>query len=344
MNKIKKLGGRLSKGLLTLALALAAVIAAPANTSAAGLPFQVTEDPAGATYYLNDPATPLRASFAYNPSSVNGYINSSAPITVQWYWSTTNSTAGRSNGQGVSTIKYDRIINHTTTHTPSTSTVGVRYYYAVVSYEESISVGSGQAEYVKREAVTNPARIEVIVRNNPDNNNGNNNSSSSTGNNNSSSESTETDDDLIADDDDISDQVTEEDDKCPKFENKIIGDGKRTSWALANLVLMAFGILVTLAVLFRAIITKKKHNITWAVLTGVLAAAGVILFILTEDISKPMVIVDFWTIFQALAACLCIAFAIKAFQNKLAADKQSDVDKESDPEPKDNSSKKDDKK
>jgi len=339
MKKYQKLGGRLAKELLALALVFTAFLAASASTFAAGLPFQVTEDPAGATYYLNDPAQPLRASFAYNPSSVNGYINSSAPITVQWYWSTTNSTAGRSNGQGVSTIKYDRIINHTTTHTPSTSTVGVKYYYAVVSYEESISVGSGQAEYIKREAVTNPARIEVIVRNNPGNNNGNNNGSSSTGNNNSGSSSTENDNDASAEDDNSNDD--EEVDETGDDENKAIGDEADDSWALLNLILMGLGVLATLAVIFRIIITKKKHNIVRVVVAAACGVAGVILFILTEDITKPMVIVDFWTIFQAVIAGSCVAFAVLSFLGKKAeSEKKADVDKKADAEPENESDEK----
>jgi len=127
-------------------------------------PFQVTEHPEGETYNLNDVATPIRATFEYGTiPGIVGSIDSMAPITVRWYWSNENSNTGRINGFAESTVDYSRQIKYTTPHVPATDTVGVRYYYAVLSYMESVSTGQGQWQSVPKEAVSNPARIEVIA-------------------------------------------------------------------------------------------------------------------------------------------------------------------------------------
>ena len=126
--------------------------------------FQVTENPVGATYMLNETAVPIKATFEYKPLTGQNTINSSTPILVQWYWSASNISTGRSNGFGESAIDYDRQIEYTTTLTPETDKVGVRYYYAVVTY----GVNSGNAESIPKETVTATARIEVIDHNIPE--------------------------------------------------------------------------------------------------------------------------------------------------------------------------------
>jgi hypothetical protein len=55
------------------------------------------------------------------------------------------------------------MIKHTTTLTPATDTVGVKYYYAVITYAGSEIITSGQSTSVPGETVTNPARIEVVA-------------------------------------------------------------------------------------------------------------------------------------------------------------------------------------
>jgi len=146
--------------LLALALVLGLIVGAPLAASAEDGPFQVTEQPVGATYMLNDTADALRATFEYSPLANLGGINSQAPITVRWYWSADNSNTGRVNAFEESTVAYAREIKHTTTHVPATDTVGVKYYYAVLSYTE-MSGGGEFPTYTPREAVSDPARIEV---------------------------------------------------------------------------------------------------------------------------------------------------------------------------------------
>ncbi|MDR0489755.1 MAG: S-layer homology domain-containing protein [Oscillospiraceae bacterium] len=154
---------RLFPTLLAAVLLFSLLAAMPLTASAEDGPFFVTEHPVGATYNLNAAAAPLRATFEYKYSVQGGSIHSDTPIRVQWYWSYENSNTDRSNGLGESTVPYDREITHTTTHVPATDVVGVKYYYAVLTYAASIPVTSGQWEEEPRQAVTDPARIEVIA-------------------------------------------------------------------------------------------------------------------------------------------------------------------------------------
>ena len=154
---MKSKSNRFVYTLLTLALVAGLFAAMPLTASAADGPFQVTENPVGATYHLNDTAVPIKATFEYSALAGFGTIHSDTPIKVQWYWSYANSNTGRINGFGKSTVPYDRIITYTTTLVPATDTVGIKYYYAVLSY--GVSVQSG---IEPKEVVTDPARIEVI--------------------------------------------------------------------------------------------------------------------------------------------------------------------------------------
>ena len=138
-------------------------------------PFKVTH-PIGAIYYLNETATPLRARFEYDNDAGLGRVNALAPIKVQWYWSASNSNTNRTNGLGESTVAYADKIDHTATHTPATDVLGVKYYYAVLTYEEALpriySAPLGIIAYAptvtdqptRIEVVTKPARIEVVAR------------------------------------------------------------------------------------------------------------------------------------------------------------------------------------
>ena len=339
-----KLGGRLSKGLLSLALVFAAFFVASANTFAVGLPFQVTEHPVGATYYLNNPATPLQAKFYYSYSAGNGIVSDAAPIRVQWFKSTVNSQTDRSNGFGMTAVGYSRDITHTSTHIPATNVVGVWYYYAVITYDEFVSTGPAEGYNAPRETITSTARIEVLDPGNRDDG-----GSSGTGNNpgGSSSSSTETNNDDVGDEteDDAVDEAGDVIAPGRGADDEAIGDGGGDAWALLNLILMGIGILAVLAVLFRIIITKKKLHIVWVVLTGIFAVGGVVLFILTEDMTKPMVVVDFWTIFQAIIAVLCVAAAVMCFLGKKKeSDKKEGEEKKEGAEKKEDSDKKEDEK
>ncbi|MDR2712921.1 MAG: S-layer homology domain-containing protein [Clostridiales bacterium] len=161
-NKSKKI----SIILLAATLMLGLVMSIPLPAGAADGPFQVSENPEGAIYILNATAVPLKATFEYDALADLGTIDSVTPIKVRWYWSSTNSNTGRSNGFEESTIEYSRKIKHQTTLTPTTNTAGVRYYYAVLTYGKSVldseATGTqGSWTVVPAEAVTEPARIEV---------------------------------------------------------------------------------------------------------------------------------------------------------------------------------------
>ena len=145
---------------LLLSLPMAAIADEPG-------PFHVTENPVGKTYYLNDVADPISATFEYKAATW-GYIDSQTPILVRWYWSYEDSNTDRTNAFEESTVAYSRNITHTTTHVPATDEVGVKYYYAVLSYAESVTVVSGQSDSFPMEAVSDPARIEVLAPDTPD--------------------------------------------------------------------------------------------------------------------------------------------------------------------------------
>jgi len=125
-------------------------------------PFRVTLQPVGATYTLNQVAVPLTTTFVYDGSVQNGYIDPDAPMKVTWYWSATNSNTGRINSLGESPVSYDRTITHIATQVPATNAVGVRYYYAVLTYSEHV-VNANVWSSIPREAVSDPARIEVVA-------------------------------------------------------------------------------------------------------------------------------------------------------------------------------------
>ena len=151
-----------------------------AKTSQIGI-FKVTH-PVGGKYNLNATATPMSARFQYDIEEGLGRIDNTKPVKVQWYWSTENSNASRANGLGETTVEYDNEyasqikIDHKSTHTPATDVLGVKYYYAVLTYVElsqpvihSLTPDTtiippgliGQSDRI--EIVTDPARIEVVA-------------------------------------------------------------------------------------------------------------------------------------------------------------------------------------
>jgi len=80
-------------------------------------------------------------------------------------------------------------------------------------------------------------------------------------------------------------------------------------WALINLILCLIGALLAIVTFIRAILPKKKdededtgeteqtkNRMIFVILTVVLGVLGVIIFILTEDMRNPMILVDRWTI------------------------------------------------
>ena len=153
---------RFLAGLMAAMLAIGLFTFMPRTASADDGIMKVTEHPAGATYYLNDPAAPMVAKFTKDASITD--VKLVPGFEVKWYSSVTNDNSDRSNPIAADTItlEADTIV---TTYTPPTDVLGVTYYFAVMTYEEQAEqslIHGNKAETVEREAVTNTARIEVI--------------------------------------------------------------------------------------------------------------------------------------------------------------------------------------
>lgn len=147
------------------ALLMLFVLIIPMSASAGEDPFIVTLQPVSAVYNLNDVAVPLTATFKYSALDGNGTINYQSPIKVQWYWSYENSNADRINGLGETTVDYDRQIVYTATTIPATDEVGIKYYYAVITYGKDSMKVTGQPEILPAVAASAPAKIEVVATN-----------------------------------------------------------------------------------------------------------------------------------------------------------------------------------
>ena len=101
-------------------------------------------------------------------------------------------------------------------------------------------------------------------------------------------------------------------------------------WALTNLVLAIAGIIVMVITIIRTAIQKKKENDTtddylidndqkknrmgWIATTIIMGIGGAALFLITEDISKLMVVVDRWTIVNAVILAIEILASILIFK------------------------------
>ncbi len=163
---MKTRSGKLCSALLALALVfiltLGALPATPLAAYIEYIPFQVILHPVGATYRLNEVPVPLKATFAYDANMGMGYVDPISPIAVKWYWSYDNSNASRANPLGGEAVGFNSVISHTTTQIPTTDALGVKYYYAVLTYAERPADSVSSDPVIPREAVTDPARIEVI--------------------------------------------------------------------------------------------------------------------------------------------------------------------------------------
>jgi NADH:ubiquinone oxidoreductase subunit 3 (subunit A) len=109
------------------------------------------------------------------------------------------------------------------------------------------------------------------------------------------------------------------------------------TWALVNLILALVGILLAVVAIIRAQLRKKekredeevvyeneneneerekKLRVQWLVLTIIASIAGIIVFVLTEDMRNLMIYVDRWTIVNAIIlAIVTIGYAL-AFKTR----------------------------
>ena len=100
-------------------------------------------------------------------------------------------------------------------------------------------------------------------------------------------------------------------------------------WALLNLILCLLGILLATLSLIKALRWKKDVEkegylevrtvrYLWLIITTILAVVGVIFFLLTEDMRLPMVIVDIWTIINAIIFAMGIISLWLTFKKEKA--------------------------
>jgi uncharacterized repeat protein (TIGR02543 family) len=110
------------------------------------------------------------------------------------------------------------------------------------------------------------------------------------------------------------------------FNNEIplFGPVNSATWALVNLIISILGAVMALLVAIRAILLKKKKNdkdeendenikrnrLVWLITTIVSGVVGVLVFLFTEDMSNEMVLVDIWTIVNAVVFALGIVATI----------------------------------
>lgn len=148
---------RLSSMLLVLVMLLALGIPCLAASEV----FEVRTQPQGAVYLQGDEAIPLQAVFAFNPDRSAQFSEAS----LRWYVSTSDSIDDRSNGFEDAEAVWTNDMECQTSLIPDTSTVGVRYYYAVLSYQAYFfEVGfSEPSAPVDLEIACMPARVEVVA-------------------------------------------------------------------------------------------------------------------------------------------------------------------------------------
>jgi formate/nitrite transporter FocA (FNT family) len=57
---------------------------------------------------------------------------------------------------------------------------------------------------------------------------------------------------------------------------------------------------------------NRRKRLVWRILTAVAAIVAIIVFILTQDITAPMILVDIWTILHAIIFVLQLIMIVMA--------------------------------
>jgi len=138
---------------LTLMMSAMMFMATPAQAFADGA--TVTQDLADATYYQNDVPDDLVAVFSLNETSNGWEVNPDQPVYFVWQVSDDGTTWVQLGGN--IPVTWDGYTEYSTSFTPPTDTVGVKYYrvYFVFTMESS---GLGSVEFSLN---SDEARIEV---------------------------------------------------------------------------------------------------------------------------------------------------------------------------------------
>jgi hypothetical protein len=107
-----------------------------------------------------------------------------------------------------------------------------------------------------------------------------------------------------------------------KEEVPLYNNGIFTSWSLMNLVLCVAGALIALIAIMRNIIAERngEYNAkSHVAVTGLFAIAGIALFLITQDTSSSMTLVDMWTIPNVVLFCASVISMILAFRKNKEA-------------------------
>jgi len=125
--------------------------------------------------------------------------------------------------------------------------------------------------------------------------------------------------------------------------------GAKNVWALLNLIMSIIGIILGIATGLRAMLIHKreqdeakrgemfreeedrrrvyyKRRFIWLIITFVMAVAGIVVFILTEDMRLPMVLVDRWTIVNAIILAVEIVAVVFCIRRRKDTDDDYDED------------------
>jgi hypothetical protein len=107
--------------------------------------------------------------------------------------------------------------------------------------------------------------------------------------------------------------------------------GDTGSWALLNLLLVLATLAVAAYSLFRCLAAgrrdgdsvlqgqEQKINPLWFALECAVTATGILVFVLTEDLAAPMVVVDAFTVVQALMGGMAVLLYLLAFKSSVDA-------------------------
>ena len=114
-------------------------------------------------------------------------------------------------------------------------------------------------------------------------------------------------------------------------------------WALLNLILAIAGVILAIILLIKAFGHKRQNDeeqyenesdeddtytkgrVLWIVLSILLGIIGIIVFFITEDMTKLMVLVDRWTIVNAVIFILEVVGYVFSFKKKRNEDDETAI-------------------